>query len=165
MIEVGINRRNMKKREKLEATRVKFAVMRKVCNAWYTTRRFQQDVSPCWFCGLDAGDDIEHYLDCGVVHAFVDSHIGLHWWPGRRSAALRKAIVAVALSVPKLVVTSALVDSALQTHNSARSNRQCASAYQLMVGRWRALLRTSPSIEHAWRSITSLPLVAGRDGD
>ncbi len=151
--DVKVIHSNLTRLAKLVPPRVTFAVLKTICNGWCTTRRYQNEVIPCWFCDLDEGDDIEHYLDCGVLHAFASGHVADGWWPGGCSAALRRGILAVPLSNQDLIVTAAIIDAALQSHNAARANRHCASAYQLFSGRWRALLRTSPNLEKALRDI------------
>ena len=88
-----------------------------------------------------------------MLHAFVHSHLGPHWWPVGREAAIRRGILAVPLSYLELIVTAAIIDAALKSHNAARANRHCASVYHLFVGRWRASIRTAPNLEKALNTI------------
>jgi hypothetical protein len=146
-----IIRANLTRLCHLVPARLAFAVFRTICNGWCTSRRFQKHIAPCWLCDADSGDDIAHYVDCGAVHAFTDSYIGNHWWPGGPLPAIRHAILAEKISDNDLILTAAVIDMILQSVNAARANRHNDTGCQLLSARWRALVRQSRAIERAWK--------------
>ena len=53
----------------------------------------------------------------------------------------------------ELLVSAAISDVVLQAVNAARAGSQYVNGWQLLLGRWRALIRASPEIQKAWLSI------------
>ena len=133
--------------------RIAFSVFRGICNGWCTSRRFQQTTIACRLCGAEARDDFRHYIDCGAVHAFVDTHVAHRFWPGGAEASTRRAMLADPIGSEGLLVPAAILDVVLQAVNAARAGSQYANGWQLLLGGWRALIRASPEIQKAWFSI------------
>ena len=57
---------------------VKHAVLASWCNAWCTTRRFQEDVRRCYLCDECDGDDrLEHYAVCPFLWAAIPNCVSI----------------------------------------------------------------------------------------
>lgn len=57
---------------------VKYAVLVSWCNAWRTTRRFQDGVKSCYLCDeCDGHDRLEHYAVCPFLWAAIPNRVSV----------------------------------------------------------------------------------------
>ena len=109
---------NLKQLNRLLPNQVGVATLRIICNAVNTTRRFQSAAAPCVLCGLVAGDEVEHLVECPTVVSFARTSV-----PGLSDAisehgASRVFLLACALDDARLVDAAVVNDCWLYAFKS-----------------------------------------------
>ena len=100
------------------------AVLKTLCNAWPTSRRYGFNVSShCRLgCFAVAGDDLRHYPFCPVVEGFVKSEGSLDVCLWLRNRSLGHFLLLHPVGVETMVVSSLWADIIFQSVNSSRNS-------------------------------------------
>ena len=131
------------------------AVIRLICNARCTTRRFGKPVAPCSLCGCAEGDDIRHYVACPAFSYFSLSsapRLGFPW-DGASPPLLVALLLSPALSARDAKVACILIE-ALLAGVYARRSVVCAdvvSAFGALAAKLRSTAAKDQRVAAALR--------------
>ena len=100
------------------------AVLKTVCNAWPTFRRYgHNNASHCRLgCFAVAGDDLRHYPFCPVVEVFIRSEGDIDVCLWFRNRSLGHLLLLRPVDFEAMVTSSLWADIVFQAVNSSRSS-------------------------------------------
>ena len=127
------------------------AVLKTVCNAWPTSRRYgHNNDSRCRLgCYAVAGDDLRHYPFCPVVEGFIrnEGNIDVCLWIRNRS--LGHMLLLHPVDFETMVVSSLWADIIFQSVNSARHSCSRGGGANFLYARYRTVLSRIPLAHRA----------------
>ena len=129
------------------------AVLKTVCNAWPTSRRYgHNNASHCRLgCFAVAGDDLRHYPWCPVVEGFIRSEGDFESCLWFRTRSLGHFLLLHPVNVEAMVASSLWADIIFQAVNSARNSRTTCKGSSFLYSRYRTVLSRLPLANRALR--------------
>ena len=129
------------------------AVLKTVCNAWPTARRFRTSVgNECKLgCGAELGDDVVHYPFCPVVAEFVRDQGGPSVPLFLRLRSLSHYMLLHYVNIEDLFITAILQDVIFQATNARRSNNNLGTGKGSLFSRLRTVYTKIPATRKALR--------------
>ena len=122
------------------------SVLRTVCNAWTTSRRFRDEHPHCRLgCQAVGGDDVRHYAFCPVFLHFVDGTSSLSDCLWARSGELSFFMLMQETGFEDMVRTAVWVDVLLQGVNWMRLHSGEPFSERVFHSRLRATLARAPA--------------------
>ena len=129
------------------------AVLKTVCNAWPTARRFRTSVgNECKLgCGAELGDDVGHYPFCPVVAEFVRDQGGPSVPLFLRLRSLGHYMLLHHVNIEDLFITAIFQDVIFQATNARRSNNNLGTGKGSLFSRLRTVYTKIPAARKALR--------------
>jgi hypothetical protein len=122
------------------------SVLRTVCNAWTTSRRFRDEHPHCRLgCQAVGGDDVRHYAFCPVFLHFVEGTSSLSDCLWARSGELSFFMLMQETGFEDMVRTAVWVDVLLQGVNWMRLHSGEPFSERVFHSRLRATLARAPA--------------------
>ena len=122
------------------------AVLKTVCNAWPTSRRYgHNNATHCRLgCYAVAGDDLRHYPFCPVVEGFIRSEGSIDVCLWIRNRSLGHLLLLHPVDFETMVVSSLWADIIFQSVNSARHSCARGGGASYLYARYRTVLSRIP---------------------
>ena len=129
------------------------AVLKTVCNAWPTARRFRTSVgTECRLgCGAELGDDVVHYPFCPVVVEFIREQGGPSVPLFIRLRSLGHYMLLHYVNIEDLFITAIFQDVIFQATNARRSNNNLGTGKGSLFSRLRTVYTKIPATRKALR--------------
>ena len=129
------------------------AVLKTVCNAWPTARRFRTSVgTECRLgCGAELGDDVVHYPFCPVVAEFIREQGGPSVPLFIRLRSLGHYMLLHYVNIEDLFITAIFQDVIFQATNARRSNNNLGTGKGSLLSRLRTVYTKIPATRKALR--------------
>ena len=133
------------------------AVIKTVCNAWPTSRRYGHNIaSHCRLgCFAVAGDDLRHYPFCLVVEGFIRSERDLDVCLWFKNRSLGHMLLLHPVNFEAMVTSSLWADIIFQAVNSARSSSNSGRGTGFLFSRYRTVLARVPLASRALKGLRS----------
>ena len=129
------------------------AVLKTVCNAWPTARRFRSSAgTECRLgCGAELGDDVANYQFCPVVTEFIHDQGGPSVPLFVRLRSLGHYMLLHYVNIEDIFKTAIFQDVIFQATNARRSNNNLGTGRGALFSRLRTVYSKIPAARKALR--------------